>query len=74
MGTQSHRSKAGILLRWLDCLKYKRILGGDFEVVEKELDLEWITLIKEAMAVGVTKDEILEYLHTNREERKVLVK
>jgi hypothetical protein len=43
-------------------------------VVEKELDLEWITLIKEAMAVGVTKDEILEYLHTNREERKILIK
>ncbi|MGM0843541.1 MAG: anti-repressor SinI family protein [Bacillota bacterium] len=43
-------------------------------MVEKELDLEWIALIKEAMSVGVTKDEILEYLHTNREERKVLVK
>ncbi|RIW36102.1 DNA-binding anti-repressor SinI [Bacillus salacetis] len=43
-------------------------------MVERELDLEWITLIKEAMAVGVTKDEILEYLHTNREKSKVLVK
>jgi hypothetical protein len=52
----------------------RSILGGDFTVVEKELDLEWIHLIKEAMSVGVTKDEILEYLHTNREEQKVLVK
>ncbi|WP_409254396.1 anti-repressor SinI family protein [Bacillus sp. SCS-153A] len=43
-------------------------------MIEKELDLEWVTLIKEAMSVGVTKDEILEYLHTNREEKRVLVK
>ncbi|WP_421382025.1 anti-repressor SinI family protein [Bacillus salacetis] len=43
-------------------------------MLEKELDLEWVGLIKEAISVGVTKEEILEYLHRNKKETNILIK
>ncbi|MBM7585295.1 DNA-binding transcriptional MerR regulator [Bacillus pakistanensis] len=42
---------------------------------EKELDLEWVALIKEALLEGITKEEIREYLETkNLPEYKMAYK
>ncbi|WP_252313923.1 DNA-binding anti-repressor SinI [Sinobaca sp. H24] len=30
----------------------------------KELDYDWMVLIREAKAAGMTKEEILEFFHT----------
>ncbi|AVQ99784.1 hypothetical protein OBCHQ24_12455 [Oceanobacillus iheyensis] len=38
----------------------------------RDLDIEWVLLIKEAMQLGLTKDEIRNYLrgNTTSEEEK----
>jgi len=33
--------------------------------VQEEIDLEWVQLIKEALEIGLTKEEILEFLHSS---------
>jgi Anti-repressor SinI len=44
-------------------------------VGEKELDPEWVALIKEALLEGITKEEIREYLQTkNIPEYKIAYK
>ena len=32
--------------------------------VQEEIDMEWAQLIKEALEIGITKEEILEFLQT----------
>ncbi|MFL8937761.1 anti-repressor SinI family protein [Rossellomorea oryzaecorticis] len=37
--------------------------------MNKELDLEWVELIKEALSAGISKEEIRDYLQ-NKTKRK----
>ena len=44
-----------------------RKYGGGYAVrfeVQEEIDMEWAQLIKEALEIGITKEEILEFLQT----------
>ncbi|MCA1055140.1 anti-repressor SinI family protein [Rossellomorea aquimaris] len=34
--------------------------------MDKELDLEWVELIKEAFYAGISKEEIRDYLESNK--------
>lgn len=46
--------------------KIVHILGGNIMTAtacEKELDNEWVDLIKEARNLGISVDEILEFLN-----------
>ncbi len=40
------------------------ILGG-MEKMKRELDLEWIELVKEALDAGISKSEIREFLRNH---------
>jgi hypothetical protein len=41
------------------------ILGG-MELEKRELDLEWIELVKQALDAGISKKEIREYLQSHK--------
>ncbi|MCR8850594.1 anti-repressor SinI family protein [Rossellomorea sp. SC111] len=39
-------------------------------MTNRELDLEWMELIKQALDAGISKKEIREFLHQQTEEMK----
>jgi hypothetical protein len=41
------------------------ILGG-MELENRELDLEWIELVKQALDAGISKNEIRKYLQSHK--------
>jgi hypothetical protein len=45
------------------------ILGGDL-MTNRELDIEWMELIKQALDAGISKKEIREFLNQQSEEMK----
>jgi Anti-repressor SinI len=43
------------------------ILGG-MEKMKRELDLEWIELVKQALDAGISKNEIRHFLQNHNKE------
>jgi Anti-repressor SinI len=44
--------------------------GRVFILTNRELDLEWMELIKQALDTGISKQEIREFLHNQTQELK----
>lgn len=42
--------------------------GRVFILTNRELDLEWMELIKQALDAGISKNEIREFLHNRPQE------
>ena len=56
------------ILRRLGCLEYVYCILGGKKLGNKELDLEWVELIKQALDAGISKEEIRKYLQSQSQE------
>jgi Anti-repressor SinI len=63
-------SGTNLLLWRLDCLEYIFVFWEEKIMANRELDPEWMELIKQALNAGISKKEIREFLHQQSEEMK----
>ena len=49
-------------------------MTGDAETKDQYIDEEWVTLIKEALILGISADEIREFLKKNREKEEIILR
>ena len=49
-------------------------MTGNAETKDQYIDEEWVTLIKEAFILGISADEIRDFLKKNRENEKIILR
>lgn len=49
-------------------------MTGDAKTKDQHIDEEWVTLIKEAYILGISADEIRDFLKKNRENEKIILR
>ena len=48
-------------------------MTGNAETKDQYIDEEWVTLIKEAFIIGISADEIREFLKKNKEKEETIL-
>ena len=48
-------------------------MTGNAETKDQYIDEEWVTLIKEALIIGISVDEIREFLKKNKEKEETIL-
>ena len=49
-------------------------MTGNAETKDQYIDEEWVALIKRALILGISADEIRELLKKNRENEKIILR